>query len=412
MWLVPRSQLTPDQIRAVELPASEHRVIVGGPGSGKTLMLLHRAAYLRERFKVSPERFRIFVFTNVLKEYIRSGLSLLDIPEDCVATFHSWCVQALRERGHRSTPWDAEAKRPDFPAILNLLLDSYRRDPPRKHPFDFILVDEGQDLEPECFEILRHISEHVTVCMDRRQQIYEKGSDAQEVLNALGLRRANVALLENYRCCPYIVEMAATLLDDPDERAAYLRQTRTTQGARETPVLRIARDAEEERQFVFDVTRTRVAAGDRVAVLLPRRTQAFGFAKGLREAGIDAEDPKTVDFTTNKPKVMPYHSAKGLTFDSVLLPRLGQSAFRQVTAERMQNILFVGITRALGWVYLSAPKGSMSPLLRRFDALASKGILTVHRSEVAGQGHMPFGKEHASGPMPGEDDDDDPIDIL
>ena len=42
-WLVPRSDLTPEQLRAIELPPTEHRVVIGGPGSGKTQMLLHRA---------------------------------------------------------------------------------------------------------------------------------------------------------------------------------------------------------------------------------------------------------------------------------------------------------------------------------------------------------------------------------
>lgn len=44
-WLLPLEDLTPEQVRAVELKPSEHRLIFGGPGSGKTQVLLHRARH-------------------------------------------------------------------------------------------------------------------------------------------------------------------------------------------------------------------------------------------------------------------------------------------------------------------------------------------------------------------------------
>jgi len=70
-WLVPECDLTIDQIRAVELPTDSHKVILGGPGSGKTMVLLHRARHLAQTESGQPDRFRIFVFTNVLSNYIR-----------------------------------------------------------------------------------------------------------------------------------------------------------------------------------------------------------------------------------------------------------------------------------------------------------------------------------------------------
>ena len=91
-WLVARGELLPDQLRAIELSSSEHRVIAGPPGSGRTQVLLHRAAYLRERLGTEPNRLRNFVFTNSLKGYIRSALHFLDLPPRCVWGFDAWCV--------------------------------------------------------------------------------------------------------------------------------------------------------------------------------------------------------------------------------------------------------------------------------------------------------------------------------
>ena len=56
-WLIPREELTPEQLRAIELDTRENRVILGGPGSGKTQILLHRAQFLREQMDLAEDRF-------------------------------------------------------------------------------------------------------------------------------------------------------------------------------------------------------------------------------------------------------------------------------------------------------------------------------------------------------------------
>lgn len=86
-WLIPRDELTPDQLRAIQLDTGEHRVILGPPGSGKTQVLLHRARHLLDSHGVSPDRLRIFVYTNALKDYIASALELLDLPPELLTTW-------------------------------------------------------------------------------------------------------------------------------------------------------------------------------------------------------------------------------------------------------------------------------------------------------------------------------------
>ena len=114
-----------------------------------------------------------------------------------------------------------------------------------------------------------------------------------------------------------------------------------------------AEHAEDEKRQLIDTVRWRLGGGERIAILFPQQRQAYGYAKGLQEAGIDVENPKELDFTTDRPKVMPYPSAKGLTFDTVILPRLLPSAFGRMGASRIIRVLFVGITRATKWVHLS-----------------------------------------------------------
>ncbi len=378
-WLIPRDEMTPDQIRAIEMDVRDHRVVFGAPGSGKTQVLLHRARHLSDTLDLPPERFRIFVFTNALREYIQSALQLLDLPEDSVVTLDDWCRHWYERHIGKRVPWNGEAKTPDFRAIRRAVLEHARAQLSFSPPYDFVLVDEGQDLEADCFDLLRAISKHVTVCMDHKQQIYDGGAGEGEILKRLGLRKRNVSLLEAFRCSPYIASLAAEFIDDPNDRTFFLRQTKTAQTRRETPLLYLASDFADETRRLADIVRVRLEQAERIAVLFLTNRQLRGFAQGLRKAGLEVETRAEYDFSSDRPKLMTYHGAKGLTFDTVLLPRLVPKSFPKLDRHRIERLLFVGVARATKWVYMSAVEGEELPSLRRVYPLEEQGVLTIQR---------------------------------
>jgi superfamily I DNA/RNA helicase len=309
-----------------------------------------------DTLRLKEGQFQIFVFTNVLKDYIRSALKLLDIPPSAVSTLDGWCMSYYQDHIGGTPPRDVEGKRPDFAAVRRSVLEHVRH-AELKPVYAFILVDEGQDLDETSFALLNLIGKHVTVCMDHKQRIYEGGIGEAAVLRELGLKRRNVSLLDAYRCSPYIVELASSFIDDVKERSAYVNQARTMSSNIETPLLYIASNFEAEMDRLLDVLKTRLTTQDTIAILLPQKRQVFGVAQRLREHGFDVEHQGNketdLDFSNRKPKVMTYHSAKGLTFDTVLLPRLVSKSFQSVPEERVRRLLFVGITRATQWVYMS-----------------------------------------------------------
>lgn len=397
MELIPRSGLTVEQLRAVELSPDEHRVFLGGPGSGKTQVLLHRAAHLRETFKVPDSRFHVFVFTRALKDYIRSASRLLDLPEKSITTLDAWCHEQYRRRISRTLPRNPETDNTHFSRVRTELLQHLQSRLFGEPMYDFVMVDEGQDLTAEAFELISLVAEHVTVCVDHKQQIYEVGSSEDEILDRLGLQRRNLSLLSTFRCSPYIVDLASRLVDDPAQRQEFIRQCRITQNGRETPLLYIAENLEDEMDRLAEVLRTRLGMGERVAILTPRTRQMFGVAKGLGERGIDVETKKVLDFNSTRPKVIPYPSAKGLTFDSVLMPRLTDRSFEKEDDERVERLLFVGITRAMKWVYMSSTDPySLAPLDTLGEAEDS-GSLEI---QTAGSQTRDSGRSAADG---GED---------
>lgn len=381
-WLVPRHALTAEQIRAVELPPTEHRLVLGGPGSGKTQVLVHRASHMRDHYRVPASKLHLFVFNNVLKEYIRSALDLLDISESSVSTLDSWCLDyhrthvgpvpltaSLRKRYGKATP------QPDFTAV---------RDGVAAHVaaagqklYDVILVDEGQDLDERSFSLLRTMAQHVTVFLDRKQRIYDQGADERVILKQLGLKKRNLALLEALRCSPYIIAVASALVEDPEEGDELERQTRVAPTERETPLVYLSADFEDEKRRLIEVIQARQRQGDRIAILLPQRRQVMGFARSLAEHGLVVEPQDRVDFRTDAPKLLTYHSAKGLTFDSVLMPRLVPGSFPNQTCAAVERLLFVGVSRATRWAYFSTDAHRPFAPVNRILALAQSGQVQV-----------------------------------
>ena len=376
-WLIPRDELTPDQIRALELRTNEHRVILGAPGSGKTQILLHRARYLSEELGIGPDRFHIFVYTKVLRAYIQDALAELGFPDDCVTTLDDWCVRMHKRNISPVLPRDG--KWADFAAVRKAVSRVVKG----RTLFDFVLVDEGQDLNPEAFALIRGLAPHITVAMDHKQQIYDEGSGEAEIIKALGLRRSNLTLLDAFRCCPYIVRIAAEFIPDRAEREAFLNQGRTKQTEIQTPLLYEALDFEDEKARLIEVLRERQLVDRSIAILFPLKRQTEGFAEGLRAEGIPVETVKNdaLDFSTPLPKLLTFHSAKGLTFDSVLMPRLVKNSFAGPMSKRTERLLYVGLTRATKWLYLSGTRGAILPELDRIRSLADEDppVVTVQR---------------------------------
>jgi superfamily I DNA/RNA helicase len=385
-WLVPLNELDCKQREAVELNTREPWVIGGAPGSGKTQILLHRARHLLDEYGVDASRLRIFIFTNVLRDYIQSALDLLNLPSSCVSTIDAWCRDYYQQHVSHRLPWDHEAKTYNWQAIREGVWNRVRTLGDGQRPYEFVLVDEGQDLAPVSFDILKAVARHVTVCIDHKQQIYDHGTSEPDIVRRLGLKRSNFVMLKVFRCSPYIIELAARFIRDANERIPFIRQNQVDMKEKELPLLYVADDADDERARLIDVAKTRQARGEHIAILLPTNRQVFGFARGLTDAGLEVEVRQEswrkdapfppLNFNSELPKLLTYHGAKGLTFDSVLLPRLVPGSFRRSTIPE-SNLLFVGSTRATRWVFLSTVQGKDLLNMEEMRGLEREGKLTI-----------------------------------
>jgi len=178
-WLLPFPDLTQQQRQMVQLPATSHRLIAGPPGSGKTQIMLHRADHLRGTLRVSPDDFRLVIFTNVLKDYIRSGLADLHLPSDCITTYDQVCREIYETHISKRLPFNKLKKTFYFEEIRAQAQALTANRGVLRNRYAFVLIDEGQDLERPCHEHIRQMARHVTAFADEHQQIYDQGTRLQ-----------------------------------------------------------------------------------------------------------------------------------------------------------------------------------------------------------------------------------------
>lgn len=402
MWLVAAEHLTGEQAYAVGLDLGRNRVILGGPGSGKTLVLAHRSAALIRDRALPRDGVRLLVYTNVLQDYIDVGLADLGLADLCT-TFDKWCHGELRALGIRP----ARGRRSEVFAENRERLRAHltRRD---RHRWRALLVDEGQDLDTTALEILQMSADHVTLAMDTRQELYETGTDAAVACRALGVRRESAHLLEAYRCTPDIVRVAAQYLDD-QEAQRFRESNLMPVEQREQPLMSIFADEEQEADALADALQERAFAGQSSIVLLPTNAEVADTRKKLADRGLTVRvrgDDMADDVI---PKILTYYSAKGLTVDSVFLPRMTAKSFERADPATVRRLMFVALTRATHWVWV----GTVDPipdLLSGLLPLIDEGIV-VRRDGVGD-----FGPKRSVGepgvPVDGGDEADNGFEDL
>ena len=382
------SQLTREQRSIVELRPERHHLVTGPPGSGKTQVLLHRARWLSQTHDIPANRFCVLVYTNVLTYFLRQAIDFLGIPQQNVRTFDDWCAELWDRHVRGPKPWTPGVGRSkgyiDFAAIRAGVLQRLDQIGPSASELDFVMVDEGQDLDSTAYGILRRATKHITVFADARQQIFEGGASVDEMQRHLGLTGQSASLLPAYRNSPDIAKLAS-YFGNAYEGINYLAMER------QKPCLYVALDWEDEIDHLADVLRERRLLNHRCGIIVPTNRDLYSVANKLAERGVEVHKAVSVrrggtppDFDSLVPVIASYHSAKGLTFDTVLLPKLVETNFSRVSGEFRKRLLLVGITRATQWAYLSTVGGWEMTEVTQLHTAAANGDLFVKSSQGAG----------------------------
>jgi len=248
----------PVQQRLVADESDANRLVLAGPGSGKTRVIVHRAAFLLRVLRVPSDSIIVLTFNRAAAYEVRRRLYDLvgrDAAGVVVMTYHA---MALRLTG-TSLAGLAEADAvPDFDAILaqavellegrsqigdeadelrDRLLRGYR----------YILVDEYQDIDELQYRLVAALAGRTRADRDAKLMLRAVGDDDQ---NIYAFRRADVEfirrfqqdydaqvefLVENYRSTAHIIDCANQVIARAPERLKAKHPIRVNHARRADP---------------------------------------------------------------------------------------------------------------------------------------------------------------------------------
>ena len=270
---------TASQRAAIEAPLGP-ALVLAGPGAGKTYCLIERIRFLIERMRLEPSRIQAFTFTNKAAEEIRGRLDDLGGAASLVkrGTIHAFCADILRQHGHHEglergfgiadeNYQRAVLSRLGQPArfhtsILGAFALHRLKDEPlsdrdaRVYPdyvkrlerrnmadfdmlvakaahllqtvpevaeevraqWDYILVDEFQDLNPRQYEVVKALAKE-------HRNVFAVGDDEQSIFSWTGADttlfnvfkndfaiEAPITLRDNHRCPRQVFDLAKSLV--------------------------------------------------------------------------------------------------------------------------------------------------------------------------------------------------------
>jgi len=228
--------------------------------------------------------------------------------------------------------------------------------------FDYVFVDEAQDLTPVGLRLCAALSKNpinIYLTADMNQAIYGKGVSWKSVVDSLNFRgNRTFNLKKNYRSTDQMLRAADDLvrgLEVIDNETVYTEPENT--GPK--PYFRrfssnSNRDAAIAKWIQDALGSLRLPLGC-AAVLCPTRKSVDTLTEALHNLGLPAtkfSDKEGLD--TPKVKVMPIHGSKGLEFPVVVIPDFRADAFawlakgdRQSQVEIARRLYFVACTRAM-----------------------------------------------------------------
>ena len=188
-------ELNKDQDEVLALPLEGQHLIVGGPGTGKSVVALLRARQLAK----NGNTYRALVYNHLLDH---SNRHLFGSDQGLVAkTWESWFREIYRHLFESVPTLDSNGQY--FPIDWNTIERQVQSSPAIKGCDDrFLVIDEGQDMPSAFYRVLIRLGfENFYVAADQNQQIHpDRCSSRQDIENAIAIEPSDTLELKtNYR---------------------------------------------------------------------------------------------------------------------------------------------------------------------------------------------------------------------
>ena len=233
----------PAQQAIVTAPQTRNLLVLAGPGSGKSRVVVHRCAWLLRIERVPASGIILLCYNRDAATQLRRRLRELVGDDALGVTIQTFHGLALRLTGHSfAARAERGTEKIDFDALLSEALELLRGEHERAGlegdelrerllaGYRHILVDEYQDIDQRQYDLISALAGRTESDSDNKLNILAVGDDDQ---NIYAFRHTNVAfirrfqedyeaehhyLVENYRSSGHIIGAANALIGENRDR--------------------------------------------------------------------------------------------------------------------------------------------------------------------------------------------------
>ncbi|MBF0232535.1 MAG: DUF2075 domain-containing protein [Desulfamplus sp.] len=309
--------LNKDQDRIYDLPENGQFLVVGGPGTGKSVVALLRAM----KFHKNNE-YVYLTYNHVLKTATRQLVNINLKSHTILSWYYKMQIHFTKELMPQH-----EEHQPDYNEVIKRF-QSLEMAPRPLH----LIIDEGQDMPPNFYESLMYAGyQNFFIVADQNQQITEDNSSRQQLTDLLGLEVSSVIeLKENYRNSHPVACLANHFFTDPaSPRPDLPPESKRSLGI---PIL-------YEYEHFNDCVKMILREADKddrnlIGVVVANNKQRINYATALSSIDISLDNPRSIistyssrtnnegvniDFSEGGIVVLNDKSIKGLEFDIVFV---------------------------------------------------------------------------------------------
>ena len=330
-FYVKEEELDDYQVKIINKRTDSSFIVKGCAGSGKSILALWKAKQIQE----NGNTFLFVIFTKALKQYMKDGISQIGLTASNVENYNQCFYWSKDGSTWQQGDW-------------------------KKGKYDYLIVDEAQDFSKE--DILLFKSKATKALLlygDSAQQLYKFFTNKTAISMddmAYITKFPTEQLVFNHRLPKKIARLAEFVNNENDDL-----ENRCRKEGNELPKILKYNSLSAELDAIAEIIKNRNF--EDVGILLRNNNDVEKVADYLRRKGLNVEakvnDNVELNFNSSNPKIMTYHSSKGLQFEVVFLPEC------TVSSQDDRNPLYVAITRTYQSLYIMH-SGNLSSF---FDAV-------------------------------------------
>ncbi len=329
-------ELNKCQDAALALPLEGQHLIVGGPGTGKSVVALLRA----RRLSRDARRYKFLAFNSLLDQSSQY-LFGTELPLKSTTLEKGFC-NLWRKVFREEVPRLPQNQKSTYRSIDWKRVDNTIQKPPsdwlvnvRNRGLPFLIIDEGQDMPPTFYRTLVNLGfENYYIVADQNQQIDpDSCSSRQDIENSIGMESSEtVQLTTNFRNTRPIALLAEHFY--PGDPASPRPDLPSENHLASIPEL--WRYGAPHLPSLAEISELILKASDRdpkrlIGIITPNNVvrTAFVDALELSHPKLDSEKPSIqtyasdcrnqLDFANGGIMVINAHACKGLEFDMAVL---------------------------------------------------------------------------------------------